>query len=309
MARSFEQIYAPAPKAAVGRLLAFRERCPSSYSEYGGRLYRTWDLNQGADGVPMVFLPSGLAHGEMWFPYMLELARYGRCIAFSYAEDEEPKALAQAYLEILSGMGVDRFVLIAQSVGGLVAQVIAAQAPQRVAGLLLALSGCPGEALSAAQSQHWINRRKMARRLRWSRFSSGERLGLADNMFEALCPEEYQEAQTFWMGYIEEVFDAYMYKAQYAAINSALVPAIYEQFEFTAKDFQSISQVCIFESQGDKTFGEQERAVLRGVFPQAQVHDVGPHGQFTLMLHEGVCLPMVEKFIAQVNQSLADHPA
>jgi len=301
MARSFEQIYAPAPRAAVGRLEAFRERCPSGYKEYGGRLYRTWDYLGASDGIPMVFLPSGLAHGEMWFAYMLELSRFGRCIAFSYAEDDDPEILANNYLNILTEMGVDRFILFGQSVGGLVAQCVAHAAPQRVAGLMLALSGCPGEALSAQVTQHWIDRRRLARRLRWSRFTPGERLDLADNMFEALCPEEYQDSQTFWMGFFEEVFESYMYKAQYAAINSALVPNIYDRYEFTAKDFESIQKVCILESGGDKTYGEHERGVLKSVFPQAQVHDVGENGQFTLMLHEAQCMPLFVDFVRSIQ--------
>ena len=81
MPRSFDDIYQIAPPAAVKRLTAFRETHPCRTYEKEGMLYRVWDLGQGEDAV--LFLPSGMGNGEIYFPYLLEMSRRRRCITMS----------------------------------------------------------------------------------------------------------------------------------------------------------------------------------------------------------------------------------
>ena len=304
MARSFEQIYAEAPKPAIGRLLAFRERYAPHYEEYGGKLYKTWDINEAqlpqGEERTIVFFPSAMGHGEIWFPYMLELRDKARVIAFSLADDEEPEALAAAFLQILSNIGVDKMMIAANSVGGLLAQIMAAKEPDRVVALALMMTGCPAEDLDFATKQNWERRRKLKRRLRFQSYSPGHRLGMASSIFEATCPEQYKDSATFWMGYIEETFADAVYKAQHVAINADLVPNIYAKYEFTAEDFTRDMPVLIMESQSDNLYSAKERACLKDVFPQARVEEMGDAGQFALQLHEQRATEILADFVKGV---------
>ena len=301
MARSFEQIYANAPKAAVGRLVAFRNRYTPHYEEHHGKLYRVWDIDEaGADAKTIVFLPSAMGHGEIWFPFMLELRSKYRVIAISFADDESPDEFAGALLEILTNIGVDKMMIVANSVGGLIAEIMAHKAPERILGLALMMTGAPAADLDAASRQKWELRRKLKTRFRFQAYSPSQKLGMANNVFDSICPKEHRENSAFWLGYIEETFAEYVYKAQHIAINTALVPNIYAGYNFTQGDFSSDMPVLIMESAGDKLYTLEERECLKRLFPNAQVVDIGGAGQFSLQLYEGPVNELLSEFGSRV---------
>jgi len=231
MARSLEQIYAYAPEAARQRLAAFRQRYPAKIMDCRTGMYRYWDIDDAKTGnLPLVFLPTGLGHGEMWFPYLLEGRYFTRCIAFSLADAADVTSLANEYLSMLSDLGVSRFVLVAQSVGGLVAQVMASIAPDRVTGLCLITSGAPAKDLPAPIRARWVARKKVRLKMRLQGFGPNMRLALAGRMYSALCPERFEETQTFWPAYFEETFLEYMYKKMHLNFNTGVIPSVYENY-------------------------------------------------------------------------------
>jgi pimeloyl-ACP methyl ester carboxylesterase len=301
MARSFEQIYADAPKAAVGRLLAFRERYIPKYEEHHGKLYRVWDVNEAKEPAgTVVFLPSAMGHGEIWFPFMLEMRDQYRLIAISLADDEDPEELTGALLDILTGFGVDEMIIASNSVGGLLAQIMAQKAPERVKGLALMMTGCPGEDLSPAIRQNWELRRKLRRRFRFQSYSPGQKLSMANNVFDSICPEKYRDNSTFWLGYIEETFAEAVYKSQHIAINTALVPNIYSNYRLTSGSFDDSLAVLIAESDDDKLYSPEEKACLKALYPRAEVKDLGDGGQFALQLQESLVTEILSAFAAKV---------
>ncbi len=301
MARSFEQIYANAPKAAVGRLLAFRHRYAPRYEEHHSKLYRVWEINDtGSPETAVVFLPSAMGHGEIWFPYMLELRNTARLLSFSLADDEDPAELAAAFWEILERNGVMRAVIVGQSIGGLLAQIMASQKPERTAGLALMLSGSPSADIDFAAAQKWELRRKMKRRLRFRTYSPAEKLGMANQIFDSICPEPYKESSAFWLGYIEETFAEAVYKAQHIAVNTALGPNIYSNFAFTKESFKEDMPVLIAESQADNLYLKPEREAQKALFPSARIVDVGDAGQFTLQLYEQRVCEILSGFLKEV---------
>ncbi len=297
MARSIEQIYAYAPEAARNRLRAFRERYPAKIMDRPSGMYRCWDINDAhSANLPVVFLPTGLGHGEMWFPYLLEGRYFTRCIAFSLADANDVTTLAEEYLDMLTVLGVSRFVLVAQSVGGLVAQVMAARAPERVAGLCLITSGAPAKDLPAPIRARWVARKQKRLKMSLQGFGPNMRLALAGRMYAALCPERYEEAQTFWPAYFEETFLEYMYKKMHLNFNTGVLPSVYEKYAFTKESFAPMP-VLLMTSSGDKTFTPEEQTALQTLFPQAQVYDMGDVGQLSLQLEEEKNLPVLLAFL------------
>ena len=141
-ARSFEQIYQIAPESAVKRLLAFRENHPSRTMEKEGLIYRVWDV--GAGDRAAVFLPSGMAHGEIWFPFLNTLGADMRCIALSLPECTTMEQCCRQIHSLLhDDLGVRQLVLVGQAIGGLLAQVYLRMYPDEVLGQILVLTGAP----------------------------------------------------------------------------------------------------------------------------------------------------------------------
>ena len=298
MARSFEVIYSYAPKAAVSRLETFRARFPYRNMEHHGQIYRVWDVCDARNSsFAAVYLPSGLGTGEIWFPYMLYNRMDVRSIALSLAADEDPLVLVRAWGELLKEMGVQKCVLIGQSIGGLLAQIMAKEFPEMVLGLCLPTCGCPSETLSQEVRDTWQLRRKLKRRMSWRSFTTRDRLKMASEMFNAMCPEDYQESQAFWSAFIEETFDEYVYKDQYVAVNTQMVPNIYSNIFLKPSDFSDELKVLILPSQGDRTFGEKERGELIKMFPQAQVSDIGRFGAFAMQIDEDRLTEIICGFI------------
>ncbi len=101
----------------------------------------------GGDGVP-VLLSSGIGGSlELWQKQLDALGGQHRLIAWDYPghglsdpwrQTFEPGGLAAFTLKLLDALGVGRAVLAGNSLGGAIAIRVAAAAPARVAGLVLA---------------------------------------------------------------------------------------------------------------------------------------------------------------------------
>lgn len=109
-----------------------------------GKLMYYVDWGQG---MPIVLMHSYLANTFMWTPQILALEKNFRVIAPDLwghgSSDALPEgtndlsALAQHVLSLLDNLGVEKFVLVGQSVGGMLAAEIALASPRRVAALAL----------------------------------------------------------------------------------------------------------------------------------------------------------------------------
>lgn len=104
----------------------------------------------GAGGVPLVFLHGVGSDKSAWAPQLAHFGATRRTIALDYPgygeSDPIPAtghgaahdALAQAVLAALDALEVERCDLCGLSLGGVIAIALAAQAPQRIASLVLA---------------------------------------------------------------------------------------------------------------------------------------------------------------------------
>ena len=163
MPRSFDDIYQIAPPGAVKRLTAFRETHPCRTYEKEGMLYRVWDLGQGEDAV--LFLPSGMGNGEIYFPYLLEMSRRRRCIAVSLPECKHMADFARQIHGILcEDLGVRRVTVVGSAIGGLLAQVYVRAYPAETEGLILCTTGAPCKDLPREDCVRWTSRKSLVLR-------------------------------------------------------------------------------------------------------------------------------------------------
>lgn len=292
--RSFDMIYSYAEKADVGRLRAFRERARARHFEHGGLIYPYWTLGEpGPDAV--VFLPGGVGHGEIWFPFMLDLSDKFFCVAVSIPEVTDMAAYQAGVTALLLSLGIRRATLVGHSTGGMAAAMIARNpGPLGVSALALCLTGLPTKDMSKADRQKWTARARMNLRMRIAPFNP-VKLSMARQAFARFCPDEYAERLSFWEGYLEETYVQHVYKKQYIAINTRLVPYFYRDYSFGASDFPAGLPAAIFESSADQMFSSAEHASLRALFPRASVVELGAAGQFSLYANERTAIEGVRR--------------
>lgn len=113
------------------------------------------------EGEPVVFVHAGIADSRMWDPQFesvpagyqfvrLDLQGFGNT-AFA----GEPFAYHQDVLAVMDHLSLGRAFLVGCSIGGNIALEVAAEAPHRVAGLVLVGSDAPGFDPEPYESPEW----------------------------------------------------------------------------------------------------------------------------------------------------------
>ncbi|MHB8234648.1 MAG: alpha/beta fold hydrolase [Solirubrobacteraceae bacterium] len=114
------------------------------------------------DGRPLVLLHAGVADRTMWSEHLQPLADAGfRVVAVDLPGfGEAPVSSGEDapwrdVMETLDALGIERAALVGNSFGGLVAQRVAAVAPERVQALVLVSSGASAIEPSAQLQAIW----------------------------------------------------------------------------------------------------------------------------------------------------------
>ena len=109
---------------------------------------RTWEQGPHEDKTPLVFLQGFMAGPDAWADTITGLTVNRRCITVDWpfgahgrplheTADTSPPGVARLVIEVLDGLGIERAILIGNDSGGVIAQLVVASHPQRVAGLVL----------------------------------------------------------------------------------------------------------------------------------------------------------------------------
>lgn len=120
-----------------------------------------YDSGGEGDGLPVVFLHSFGGDTSHWFEQLGRLREHRRAVAIDlrgHGHSEPPageqytvEGLAEDIATVADALELDRFVLVAHSMGGSAAVAYAGSYPERVAGLLLV--GAPGKSDPAIAQQ------------------------------------------------------------------------------------------------------------------------------------------------------------
>ena len=282
--------FADASRSDIGRLSAFRARALRRHLEYGRHMTPYWLLEPDqpdANAPAIVFFPGANGHGEIWFPYMLALAKTHRCVAISLPPCKNYDDLNAFLGRVLEECGIKAALFVGTSVGGYAAQVFARAYPERCLGLALCLTGTASAQLPAEVRARWIARGKRRLRMAFQPFGPMFRATIARQAYVSFCPERHYDSMVFWREYLVDTFKNYIYKKQYVAIHTDLVPGFYRQYRHEPADLTGWNRpVLILEAPDDPTYGEAERAALRALYPQATAITLPEGGQFGLYLHE-----------------------
>ncbi|MDR3086075.1 MAG: alpha/beta hydrolase [Christensenellaceae bacterium] len=283
-ARTFETIYQIAPEAAVKRLQGFRERVPARNIEIGKNIYPVWNIGEGERAA--VFLPSGMGHGEVWFPYLTAIAPEIRVVALSLAVNKTIEGYCRDLHALFERLGLKKVVLIAQAIGGLIAQSYVRLYPNEVEGMALCMCGAPAQGLPKGIQQKWVERKKLASKLFFAPFKV-MRQRMAYQTFHGMCPPELEDALSFWRAFIAETYEYAVYKKQYIALNCRAVPGIYARLPYAPGDLNGWKgKTLLLEAENDQYYPDEEKALLRALYPHAQLATLGKGGQLALLAEE-----------------------
>ena len=104
-----------------------------------------------SDGFPLVMIPGLASDSRNWAMQRLAFGRRFRCVAIdnrgtgSSDKPEPPysiQRMANDVVAVMDAEGFDRAHIMGASMGGVVAQMLTIEHPQRVAGLVLACTAC-----------------------------------------------------------------------------------------------------------------------------------------------------------------------
>lgn len=293
--RSLDEIYQIAPPAAYNRLKGFRETVSSHSYDIGKDFYRVWEMGSGSRAA--LFLPSGMAHGEIWFPYLMELSSDIRVIAVSYPAKKTIEEYCSQIHELLAQLGVTKVQLIAHAIGGLIAQTYVRMYPEETESMALCMSGAPAKGLDGEARERWMHRRKMY----WSYYFAPFdplRMRMAYQTYYSMCPPDMEEDLIFWRAFISETYEYYVYKKQYLYLNMLAVPDIYERLPFEKGDLKGWNgRVLLMHAQKDQYYSAAEQKLLEELYPGARVETLGPAGQMALQADERQAVSLLRQFI------------
>jgi pimeloyl-ACP methyl ester carboxylesterase len=142
---SFRVIYSGVPEDVVAALSSFRRRSPLKQFKSGGAVWRYHDSGSGEDAV--VFLHGMGGSGDIWFQQIEALGERFRCIAVTYPPLPNLDLLRFGILGILDQAKIPRAHLVGSSMGGYLAQFLAAKDPARIRKVVLGNTFPPNDAI------------------------------------------------------------------------------------------------------------------------------------------------------------------
>jgi pimeloyl-ACP methyl ester carboxylesterase len=121
---------------------------------------KTIQLDQGTiryrdvgEGEPLVFVHGLLVDGRLWRKVVPPLAETHRCIVPDWplgshtiplreGADRSPRGIAGLIADLLAALELDRVTIVANDTGGAISQILAAEHPERLGGLVLTNCDC-----------------------------------------------------------------------------------------------------------------------------------------------------------------------
>jgi pimeloyl-ACP methyl ester carboxylesterase len=239
-----------------------------------------WRYYAGGSGDRVLLRLSGaLGLAEFSFQQIRLFERQFRVITPDYPPVSSLAQMTDGLLAILDVEGVGRAEVSGGSFGGLLAQALVRQAPERVASLVLSHTGAPDG-----------KRRGVA-----TAIVAAMPMRLLRGLLKARLGKTLDAADTFWRRYFDRAIDQ-MPKAD-------IVSRVRLQAEFGARtwgpdDLASWpGRVLLIEGEDDPLFPPAARARLRALYPSAQVHRFQGTGHAAAVLKPEEYAAAVTRFL------------
>lgn len=293
---AFEEIYAQVPPEQVARLKDFRGTHPYKRLTIGNTKGETqWEyISCGQGEQTLLLLPGALSVGESVFPFIEAFENEYRIIAPSYALALTMSDLCGGIAQILEKEGLSQVHVLGGSYGGLVAQYFARQYPNKTRGLVLSHTFVLDPKLAKPL---WIAG-KLFPALPKKLFAPILRLRLNRMLISTLRAANHPETE-FWRAYLDEAIASDRLKEVFIHQNNCLLE-LARQPQFRSDDLKGWpGKVLIIESEDDPAIKARDRALLRSIYPDAQVHTFSDAGHASSILKREEVFSIIRSFLQE----------
>jgi maspardin len=261
--RSFEQIYAGVDGETTRSLAEFRRDHPPKKLRVDGH---TWDyVAFGRGGTPVLFLHGMAGAYDIWWQVLKALEERYRVLSLTYPPVEGLEALARGILAILTKEGISRTNVVGSSLGGYLAQFLAARQPERIRRAVLANTFPPNDLV--------------AQRNR----AAGRVLPLLPSWLLMRNFRQSVERAIYPASGNSEIVRAFLLEQSSGAMSKAQFLARYHCViaSFDPPELESLQiPTMIIEADNDPLVDETLREMLKATYPSAMVRTLHGLGHF-----------------------------
>ena len=290
----YNKFYKKVPQSQIERLKKFRSAHPHKYLMVDDTNWKYISCGQGKE--TLLLLTGGTGIGEaMGFVFVPLEAKY-QIVCPTYPSVTTMGELADGIIKILEAEGIDRFNILGQSFGGILAQVIAHKYPDKVNKMILShtttTSPPVDQAIKAESLKKIEKKEKILSFLPFGIF----RL-IAKWKISKLISTDMKEKE-FWDAYFHEMLSN-MKKEALTSLSKCMID-FGQNYTFSRDDLANWSgKILILESDNDPFFHSAEKKALKELYPQARVHAFHGTGHLTLIANREESLSIIRNFLQE----------
>lgn len=260
---SFRVVYSGVPEAVVAALSTFRRRNPLKQYDSGRITWRYYDVGTCEDVV--VFLHGMGGSGDIWFQQIEALKERFRCIAVTYPPVPNLDLLRFGILGILEKEKISNAHLVGSSMGGYLAQFLAAKDPARTRKVVLGNTFPPN---NVVRRRAQMGVRYLPWVPEWA-IMAGMRRNAQRVLFPAAGNSELVNA------YLYEQTCGFMRKPDVIG-RCACLCQTFTPPDLTKREIPAL----VIEADNDPMVDGELREMLKAVYPSATVKTLNRAGHF-----------------------------
>ena len=278
---TFQQIYARVDDETSRSLLAFRRKHPPKQIQVDGV---PWDYVLLGEGDETILFLHGMAGAyDIWWQVLEDLKDRYQVLSLTYPPVEGLEALARGIAGILAQEGIPQTNVVGSSLGGYLAQYLAARHPDKIKRAVFANTFPPNDVI--------VRDTRLAAKLLPTLPGRLLMYGLRQNTEKRLYPASGNSE--ILRAYLLEQYSGAMSKAQFQARYRCVVDP------FEAPDPESLGiPVLILEAGNDPLVDKSLRGMLKDTYPSATVHTLQGVGHFPYLNVPDIYADLLEGFMA-----------
>ena len=279
--KAFQQIYARVDDETCRSLLAFRREQLPEQTRVDGV---PWDHVVFGQGDETILFLHGMAGAyDIWWQVLEDLKDRYQVLSLTYPPVEGLEALARGIAGILAQEGIPQTNVVGSSLGGYLAQYLAARHPDKIKRAVFANTFPPNDVI--------VRDTRLAAKLLPTLPGRLLMYGLRQNTEKRLYPAS--GSSEILRAYLLEQYSGAMSKAQFLARYRCVIDP------FGAPDPEGLGiPVLILEAGNDPLVDKSLRDMLKDSYPSATVHTLQGVGHFPYLNVPEIYADLLERFMA-----------
>jgi len=275
-------------------LRRFRSTHPYRHLGVDDATWKYISCGQGDDTLWLLTGGTGIAEGMMLALAALE-SEY-RIVSPTYPPVTTIEQLVEGIMTILDSEGIHSVSVLGQSFGGMLAQVIVREYPERVDRLILSHTLTTSPLVDRAIILE--RQRRNERFLRMLPFLPFGMIRLVTRKrISRLISMMNTQDRGFWKAYFHEMLSC-MTK-EYLIANLKWESDFFQNYMFSENDLASWpGEILILESDNDVFIDPSQRQAIRELYQQARVHTFHGTGHLTIIVNREAFVSVVRDFLA-----------